>query len=81
MSRRERKRMRTEAVQRAEAGDERDVAEAQGPSHSYGLRDQGGGLWVVVRVDGDREEVVSRPNRKALALHTMLERVEQDEWR
>lgn len=73
--------MKREAEARAtQLADKLDTAEAKGPRHSYGLRDVGEGLYVVVRVEGTREEVLTRPERRGYALGAMVDRIEDDPW-
>lgn len=51
-----------------------------GPCHSYGLRHVGDALWVVVRVEGTEEKLLSRPEERGLAVAILADRVEQDGW-
>ncbi|MCU0646683.1 MAG: hypothetical protein MUF00_01695 [Gemmatimonadaceae bacterium] len=71
-------RMRQEATSRAEGAPEN--TRPIGPEHAYGLRHMGEGLWVVVRVVDGAEETLTRPERKAMALGALVERVETDAW-
>ena len=93
MSRRERRQMKRE-IQAADqrnaeaepaAKDQRNAeaepaANSKDPQHSYGLRHEGEGLYVVVRVEGAREQVLTRPEYRAYALGALVDRIEEDPW-
>jgi len=81
MSRRERRQMKREI----QAADQRNAeaepaANSADPQHSYGLRHEGEGLYVVVRVEGAREQVLTRPEYRAYALGALVDRIEEDPW-